>query len=119
MPGLAVWIITFAVLDSLSILIRLTEAEVNSLNKKYRKWVGDLRSVTSGYQNEINKLVKKIIKDNDRAAKIITTLKGIFLNNNPTYRPERFDIFIASLEPFFKFQNPKKFSIVLIFFGNF
>ena len=42
-------------------------------------------------------LVKKIIKDNDRAAKIITTLKGIFLNNNPTYRPERFDIFIASL----------------------
>jgi len=47
-------------------------------------------------------LVKKIIKDNDRAAKIITTLKGIFLNNNPTYRPERFDIFIASLEPFFK-----------------
>jgi signal transduction histidine kinase len=29
-------------------------------------------------------------------------LKGIFLNNNPTYRPERFDIFIASLEPFFK-----------------
>ena len=47
-------------------------------------------------------LVKKIIKDNDRAAKIITTLKGIFLNNNPTYRPERFDIFIAALEPFFK-----------------
>jgi signal transduction histidine kinase len=47
-------------------------------------------------------LVKKIIKDNDRAAKIITTLKGIFLNNNPTYRSERFDIFIASLEPFFK-----------------
>lgn len=32
---------------------------LNSLNKKYRKWVGDLRSVTSGYQNEINKLVKK------------------------------------------------------------
>lgn len=47
-------------------------------------------------------LIKKIIKDNDRAAKIITTLKGIFLNNNPTYQPERFDIFIVSLEPFIK-----------------
>ncbi len=47
-------------------------------------------------------LIKKIINDNDRAAKIITTLKGIFLNNNPTYQPERFDIFIVSLEPFIK-----------------
>ena len=32
---------------------------LNSLNKKYRKWVDDLRSVTTGYQNEINKLIKK------------------------------------------------------------
>jgi signal transduction histidine kinase len=47
-------------------------------------------------------LIKNIIKDNDRLAKIITTLKGTFTNNKSVYEPIVFDAFIGSLEPFFK-----------------
>ena len=47
-------------------------------------------------------LIKNIIKDNDRAAKIITTLKSMFSNNKSIYRSEIFDTFVQSLEPIFK-----------------
>lgn len=46
-------------------------------------------------------LIKNIIKDSDRAAKIISTLKGIFTNKNSTYSTIQFDTFIESLRPFF------------------
>ncbi len=46
-------------------------------------------------------LVKNIIKDNDRAAKIISTLKGIFTSKNPIYRTIQFDTYLESLKPFF------------------
>ena len=47
-------------------------------------------------------LIKNIIKDNDRLAKIITTLKGTFTNNKSVYETKVFDVFVESLEPFFK-----------------
>jgi C4-dicarboxylate-specific signal transduction histidine kinase len=47
------------------------------------------------------KLIKNIIQDNDRAAKTITTLKGIFTNNEVVYETIKFDTFIESLKPFF------------------
>ena len=47
-------------------------------------------------------LIKNIIKDNDRLAKIITTLKSTFTNNESVYETRVFDDFIRSLEPFFK-----------------
>jgi signal transduction histidine kinase len=46
-------------------------------------------------------LIKNIIKDNDRAAKIISTLKGIFTNKNSIYATINFDSFIESLKPIF------------------
>jgi signal transduction histidine kinase len=53
-------------------------------------------------ENEKEKeLIKNIIKDNDRAAKIISTLKGIFTNKNSIYTTINFDSFIESLKPFF------------------
>jgi signal transduction histidine kinase len=53
-------------------------------------------------------LIKNIIKDNDRAAKIITTLKSMFSNNKSIYRPEIFDTFVQSLEPIFKESTKEK-----------
>ena len=53
-------------------------------------------------------LIKKIIQDNDRAAKIVTTLKGIFSNNNPIYRTTAFDLLIASLAPFLEESTKEK-----------
>jgi len=53
-------------------------------------------------------LIKKIIQDNDRAATIVKTLKGIFSNNNPIYRITAFDVLIASLEPFLKESTKDK-----------
>lgn len=53
-------------------------------------------------------LIKKIIQDNDRAAKIVTTLKGIFSNNNPIYRTTAFDLLIASLVPFLEESTKEK-----------
>jgi C4-dicarboxylate-specific signal transduction histidine kinase len=47
------------------------------------------------------KLIKNIIQDNDRAANTITTLKGIFTNNEVVYERIKFDTFIESLKPFF------------------
>ena len=47
-------------------------------------------------------LIKNIIKDNDRLAKVVTTLKGTFTNNKSAYETRVFDDFIRSLEPFFK-----------------
>ena len=47
-------------------------------------------------------LIKNIIKDSDRLAKIITTLKGTFTNNKSVYETKVFDVFVESLEPFFK-----------------
>jgi C4-dicarboxylate-specific signal transduction histidine kinase len=47
-------------------------------------------------------LIKNILKDNDRLAKIITTLKGTFTNNKSVYETKVFDVFVESLEPFFK-----------------
>ena len=46
-------------------------------------------------------LITNIIKDSDRAAKIISTLKGIFTNKNSIYSTIQFDIYIESLKPFF------------------
>ncbi len=45
-------------------------------------------------------LIKNIIQDNDRAAKIIATLKSAF-TNNPFYQIIKFDTYIESLKPFF------------------
>ncbi len=45
-------------------------------------------------------LIKNIIQDNDRAAKIIATLKSAF-TNNPIYQIIKFDTYIESLKPFF------------------
>ena len=53
-------------------------------------------------------LIKNIIKDNDRAAKIITTLKSMFSSNKSIYRPEIFDTFVQSLEPIFKESTKEK-----------
>lgn len=47
-------------------------------------------------------LIKNIIQDNDRVAKIVTTLKSTFTNNKSVYETRVFDDFIHSLEPFFK-----------------
>ena len=47
-------------------------------------------------------LIKNIIKDSDRLAKIIATLKGTFTNNKSVYETKVFDVFVESLEPFFK-----------------
>jgi len=47
-------------------------------------------------------LIKNIIDDIDRLANIITTLKGIFTNKKSIYEARVFDVFIESLEPFFK-----------------
>lgn len=46
-------------------------------------------------------LIKNIIKDNDRIAKIITTLKSMFSKNKSIYRIEKFDTFVQALEPIF------------------
>ena len=57
-------------------------------------------------------LIKNIIKDNDRAAKIISTLKGIFTNKNSIYAIIKFDSYIESLKPFFiKAVKEKNISI--------
>jgi C4-dicarboxylate-specific signal transduction histidine kinase len=53
-------------------------------------------------------LIKNIIQDNDRAATIVKTLKGIFSNNKPIYRITAFDALIASLEPFLKESTKEK-----------
>ena len=47
-------------------------------------------------------LIKNIIQDNDRVAKIVTTLKSTFTNNKSVYETRVFDDFIHSLEPFFQ-----------------
>ena len=54
------------------------------------------------------KLIKNIIQDNDRAAKTITTLKGIFTNNEVVYETIKFDTFIESLKPFFIHATTEK-----------
>ncbi|QDC80102.1 sensor histidine kinase [Candidatus Methylopumilus universalis] len=62
-------------------------------------------------------LIKSIIKDNDRAAKIITTLKSMFSNNKSIYRSEIFDTFVQSLEPIFK-ESIKEKNIRIKFLLN-
>jgi signal transduction histidine kinase len=62
-------------------------------------------------------LIKNIIKDNDRAAKIITTLKSMFSSNKSIYRPEIFDTFVQSLEPIFK-ESTKEKNIKIKFLLN-
>lgn len=62
-------------------------------------------------------LIRNIIKDNDRAAKIITTLKSMFLNNKSIYRSEIFDTFVQSLEPIFK-ESIKEKNIRIKFLLN-
>lgn len=62
-------------------------------------------------------LIRNIIKDNDRAAKIITTLKSMFSNNKSTYRSEIFDTFVQSLEPIFK-ESIKEKNIRIKFLLN-
>jgi signal transduction histidine kinase len=62
-------------------------------------------------------LIKNIIKDNDRAAKIITTLKSMFSSNKSIYRPEIFDTFVQSLEPIFK-ESIKEKNIKIKFLLN-
>jgi len=62
-------------------------------------------------------LIKNIIKDNDRAAKIITTLKSMFSNNKSIYRSEIFDTFVQSLEPIFK-ESIKEKNIKIKFLLN-
>ena len=62
-------------------------------------------------------LIKNIIKDNDRAAKIITTLKSMFSNNKSIYRSEIFDTFVQSLEPIFK-ESIKEKNIRIKFLLN-
>lgn len=62
-------------------------------------------------------LIKNIIKDNDRAAKIITTLKSMFSNNKSIYRSEIFDTFVQSLEPLFK-ESIKEKNIKIKFLLN-
>ena len=54
------------------------------------------------------KLIKNIIQDNDRAAKTIATLKGIFTNNEVVYETIKFDTFIESLKPFFIHATTEK-----------
>lgn len=62
-------------------------------------------------------LIKNIIKDNDRAAKIITTLKSMFSNNKSIYRSEIFNTFVQSLEPIFK-ESIKEKNIRIKFLLN-
>ncbi|QDC75665.1 HAMP domain-containing histidine kinase [Candidatus Methylopumilus universalis] len=62
-------------------------------------------------------LIKNIIKDNDRAAKIITTLKSMFSNNKSIYRSEIFDTFVQSLGPIFK-ESIKEKNIRIKFLLN-
>jgi signal transduction histidine kinase len=62
-------------------------------------------------------LIKNIIKDNDRAAKIITTLKSMFSSNKSIYRSEIFDTFVQSLEPIFK-ESIKEKNIKIKFLLN-
>jgi signal transduction histidine kinase len=62
-------------------------------------------------------LIKNIIKDNDRAAKIITTLKSMFSRNKSIYRSEIFDTFVQSLEPIFK-ESIKEKNIRIKFLLN-
>ena len=62
-------------------------------------------------------LIKNIIKDNDRAAKIIATLKSMFSNNKSIYRSEIFDTFVQSLEPIFK-ESIKEKNIRIKFLLN-
>ena len=62
-------------------------------------------------------LIKNIIKDNDRAAKIITTLKSMFSNNKSIYQSEIFDTFVQSLEPIFK-ESIKEKNIRIKFLLN-
>jgi len=62
-------------------------------------------------------LIKNIIKDNDRAAKIITTLKSMFSKNKSIYRSEIFDTFVQSLEPIFK-ESIKEKNIRIKFLLN-
>lgn len=62
-------------------------------------------------------LIRNIIKDNDRAAKIITTLKSMFSNNKSIYRSEIFDTFVQSLEPIFK-ESIKEKNIKIKFLLN-
>lgn len=62
-------------------------------------------------------LIRNIIKDNDRAAKIITTLQSMFSNNKSIYRSEIFDTFVQSLEPIFK-ESIKEKNIRIKFLLN-
>jgi len=62
-------------------------------------------------------LIKNIIKDNDRAAKIIATLKSMFSKNKSIYRSEIFDTFVQSLEPIFK-ESIKEKNIKIKFLLN-
>jgi C4-dicarboxylate-specific signal transduction histidine kinase len=62
-------------------------------------------------------LIKNIIKDNDRLATIITTLKGTFTNNKSVYEATVFDVFVESLEPFFK-EAVKEKNIAIKFLLN-
>ena len=62
-------------------------------------------------------LIKNIIKDNDRAAKIIATLKSMFSKNKSIYRSEIFDTFVQSLEPIFK-ESIKEKNIRIKFLLN-
>ena len=62
-------------------------------------------------------LIKNIIKDNDRLAKVVTTLKGTFTNNKSAYETRVFDDFIHSLEPFFQ-EAAKRHGITIQFLLN-
>lgn len=62
-------------------------------------------------------LIKNIIKDNDRLAKIVTTLKSTFTNSKSTYETRVFDDFIHSLEPFFN-EAAKGHAITIQFLLN-
>lgn len=62
-------------------------------------------------------LIKNIIKDNDRLAKIIRTLKSTFTNNKSAYEVKVFDAFIKSLEPFLK-EAVKESNITIRFLLN-
>ena len=62
-------------------------------------------------------LIKNIIKDNDRLAKIVTSLKSTFTNNKSVYETRVFDDFIHSLEPFFQ-EAAKRHGITIQFLLN-
>ena len=62
-------------------------------------------------------LIKNIIKDNDRLAKIVTSLKSTFTNNKSVYETRVFDDFIHSLEPFFQ-EAAKRHGVTIQFLLN-